>query len=81
MITKQNQHHPKSWVISRVFTLLLAVTVTGVYWTAPNEAALPHAATISVVAGGLHNPRGLNFGPDGALYVAEAASNSPAPGP
>jgi hypothetical protein len=27
--------------------------------------------TIEVVTEGLHNPRGLKFGPDGALYVAE----------
>jgi hypothetical protein len=29
-------------------------------------------ATVSVVATGLNNPRGLHFGPDGRLYVAEA---------
>src|SRR5258707_12064610 len=30
------------------------------------------AADVSVVMSGLDNPRGLNFGPQGALYVAEA---------
>ena len=30
---------------------------------------------VSVVASGLHNPRGLNFAPNGYLFVAEAAAN------
>src|SRR5256885_17243733 len=30
------------------------------------------AADVSVVMSGLDNPRGLDFGPQGALYVAEA---------
>ena len=37
------------------------------------SAVVGHAATgdISVFASGFNNPRGLTFGPDGALYVAE----------
>ena len=31
-------------------------------------------ANVTVVASGLNGPRGLTFGPDGALYVAEAGS-------
>jgi hypothetical protein len=36
--------------------------------------------TIDVVMSGLDNPRGLGFGPEGALYVAEAGKGGP-PGP
>jgi len=48
----------------------------------PVVLAKPEAT--SVIASGLNNPRGLNFGSEGALYVAEAGSGGPgpcAPGP
>jgi len=63
---------------------------------APVNAASPHVDRVTldsqlvnsesteVVASGLNNPRGLNFGPEGALYVAEAGSGGAgpcAPGP
>lgn len=38
---------------------------------AGDEVALPTASTVSVFASGLNNPRGLKFGSDGFLYVAE----------
>lgn len=37
------------------------------------------AQTTSVVMSGLDNPRGLAFGPEGALYVAEAGRGGPGP--
>src|SRR5690349_20723392 len=42
-------------------------------------APLQARATVTTVASGLANPRGLNFGPDGALYVAEAGSGGNGP--
>jgi hypothetical protein len=37
------------------------------------------AQTTSIVMSGLDNPRGLAFGPEGALYVAEAGRGGPGP--
>lgn len=49
----------------------------------PRTGVAPQAAlTVAdgqVVMSGLHNPRGLAFGPDGALFVAEAGTGGPGP--
>ncbi len=42
----------------------------------PAQAAGP-SSNVSVVATGLEGPRGLTFGPDGTLYVAEAGHGGP----
>src|SRR5215210_5873423 len=46
-----------------------------VSWSAPLYAR----ATLEVIAHGLNNPRGLNFGPEGGLYAAEAGSGGAGP--
>ena len=59
--------------------LLLMGAVCCIYLTSPRIEAAPArlvgGTTVTPIATGLHNPRGLNFAPDGSLYVAEAAGN------
>jgi sugar lactone lactonase YvrE len=45
----------------------------------PARLPLQARASLDVIATGLVNPRGLNFGPEGGLYVAEAGSGGAAP--
>lgn len=43
------------------------------------RAPLQASATLEIIASGLANPRGLNFGPEGGLYVAEAGTGGTSP--
>ena len=63
--------------ISCAFTVtLLCAALGGVNFGSPVEPVnvFANPETIDVIATGLNNPRGLNFGPEGALYVAEQAA-------
>ena len=55
------------------------IAVAAALSAAALTAASATAATVTTVMSGLDNPRGLAFGPEGALYVAEAGTGGPGP--
>lgn len=74
-------HHSRI-VVAVVTILLLSLSLGNVAAQAPPNAPgggpsgppPPPSANVSVFATGVENPRGLRFGPDGALYVAEGGA-------
>ena len=61
------------------FSLIGIGVVAGIFTDVPVEATGLGASNVAVIATGLNNPRGLNFGPDGGLYVAEGGTGGAGP--
>ncbi len=69
---------PPLKLVAKVAALALAAFVLG---SATVAQAPPVPPGGSLVVGGLEGPRGLTFGPDGLLYVAEAGTGGTQPAP
>src|SRR5215204_4313527 len=64
---------------SSITTILIAlVFVTNLSLSDQVNAKVAGDTVITTVAANLHNPRGLNFGTDGGLYVTEAGGDGTA---
>jgi DNA-binding beta-propeller fold protein YncE len=64
---------------SKLSVLVVALGGLALLGPLPLAAAEDGEPDVTVVASHLNNPRGLNFGPDGALYIAEAGKGGSGP--
>src|SRR5262249_48841662 len=60
----------------RYLAVFACFALLGSGWSLSTRAKEP-SVTVTVFATGLSNPRGLKFGPDGFLYVAEGGFPTP----
>lgn len=73
-MTKYPMNSSRWMVASSIAALALAAPASINAAAAPTVIRGAAAPTVSVYATGFNNPRGLKFGPDGMLYVAEGGT-------
>lgn len=73
-------HVSRKLLFTHIALFGIAAAIGLIFFGEPGEARLfsPPPPVITVLATDLHNPRGLNFAPNGFLYVAEAGGNGTA---